>query len=331
MSRIRSLKPEVIEDEHKVSLSDAAWRVMVSLWPFSDDHGGVRLGGKYVGATVFQDTTRDVEPLLAELVAKKQLQIYVVDGARYGRWLTWNQDQRIDNAGKPKVPPPGSGTQAALFPEPTLPPVPGSKDSNDLDEISPTSSEGLGQKALARAPAHPAAGREGKGREGNRKGTKDLSVLDPPYCDPDPAAEVYEHWLDCRQAHNPRRQRITISDKDRKALKALLKSGRSVEELKMACEGLFLSPFHLGENDRATAYLDFAYVVGRKNIEPFIALAEAARADRESAKRSGDVGPGTAIVSPDGQRRVRAILSELGAKRRSRFELADDPEAKAGE
>jgi hypothetical protein len=104
--RIRSLKPEVLDDETNASLSDGAWRLWISMWMLADDHGGVRAAERYLAANVWQDTTREVGPILEELIAKGRVEAYSVGGQRYVRVTDWAKHQRIDNAGKPRVPTP---------------------------------------------------------------------------------------------------------------------------------------------------------------------------------------------------------------------------------
>jgi hypothetical protein len=104
--RIRSIKPEVLEDEVASGLSDAAWRLWVSLWVLADDYGDVRAGEKYLAANVWQDTSRDAATPLVELLDKGRLHPYAVQGQRYVRIHAWDKHQRVTNAGKPRVPTP---------------------------------------------------------------------------------------------------------------------------------------------------------------------------------------------------------------------------------
>ena len=104
--RIRTIKPELLDDERAAELSDAAWRLFVSSWLLADDHGNFRAGGKYLAAQVWQDTSRDADTPLAELARSGRVEVYEVDGQRYAHIPTWTRHQRIDNAGKPRVPVP---------------------------------------------------------------------------------------------------------------------------------------------------------------------------------------------------------------------------------
>lgn len=104
--RIRSIKPEILDDEVVAELTDAAWRLWVSTWVLADDFGNLRAGLKYLAAEVWKDTSRDVSSPLQELVDKGFLVTYAVRGQRYAHINGWEKHQRIDNAGKARVPGP---------------------------------------------------------------------------------------------------------------------------------------------------------------------------------------------------------------------------------
>lgn len=102
--RIRSIKPEILEDEVAIQLPDDAWRLWVSLWVLADDYGNVRLGDRLVASLVWQDTMRDVSGSIRTLIEKRFVSPYAVRGQRYGHINGWDKHQRVDNAGKPRVP-----------------------------------------------------------------------------------------------------------------------------------------------------------------------------------------------------------------------------------
>lgn len=104
--RIRSIKPEVLDDEQAAALSDEAWRLWLSTWLLADDHGNCRAGDKYLAALVWQDTSRSkrIPAVLRELQKSRRLVVYDNNGERYAHINNWKKHQRIDNAGKPRVP-----------------------------------------------------------------------------------------------------------------------------------------------------------------------------------------------------------------------------------
>lgn len=133
--RIRSIKPEVLDDEPMAQLSDGAWRLYIASWVLADDHGLFRAGARILAADVWQDTgkTEHAEEALSELRRKGFLRAYEVNGQRYAQIKphAWKRHQRIDHPGKPRVPEPN--------------------DSNYLDGVSRTLSDGLGDPRPSRA------------------------------------------------------------------------------------------------------------------------------------------------------------------------------------
>jgi len=104
--RIRSIKPELLEDDKTSALSDSAWRLFVSLWLLADDYGNARAGHRYLAAMVWQDTTKDAGEPLRELCGAQLVDPYEANGQAYVSIKGWGRHQRIDNAGKPRVPGP---------------------------------------------------------------------------------------------------------------------------------------------------------------------------------------------------------------------------------
>ena len=105
--RIRTIKPEILDDERSAGLSDAAWRLWVSSWLLADDHGGARGDSRWLAAEVFWASPgppRDVPKLLLELEDAGLVRRYTVRGQQYLCIVNWKKHQRVDNAGKPRVP-----------------------------------------------------------------------------------------------------------------------------------------------------------------------------------------------------------------------------------
>jgi hypothetical protein len=115
--RIRSIKPEILDDEQVSTLSDEAWRMWVSMWLLADDCGNCRAGDRYLASLVWQDSTRSprVAEILRELLGSR-VEVYEVNGERYAHIRNWEKHQRIDNAGKPRVPRPDDENSIAWVP-----------------------------------------------------------------------------------------------------------------------------------------------------------------------------------------------------------------------
>lgn len=107
--RIRTIKPELLEDTAIARLSSDAFRVFVAMLLLADDHGNLRASPGWLFGQVFHERGPSVQmdDALAELAAKL-VTFYEADGQRYAHINGWHKHQRIDNALEPRVPvPPG--------------------------------------------------------------------------------------------------------------------------------------------------------------------------------------------------------------------------------
>jgi hypothetical protein len=105
--RIRSLKPEWLEDELLNESSSDARVLSIGLILLADDHGNGRGSEKFLGAQIFSGQPLEVvSAALARLVEIRYCRIYVVDGQSYYSIRNWAKHQRVDKPGKPKVPSP---------------------------------------------------------------------------------------------------------------------------------------------------------------------------------------------------------------------------------
>lgn len=106
--RIRSLKPDVLEREDFAELSDGAWRLYFCLKLIADDYGNFRAHERMVRGTIFwgSDPDRDLKPLYAELVEKEHVLLWSSNGQSFGHFLKWEDEERVDKPGRPRVPAP---------------------------------------------------------------------------------------------------------------------------------------------------------------------------------------------------------------------------------
>jgi hypothetical protein len=105
------LKPEWLEDERLAAASDAARLLSVAVILLADDHGRGRANTTRLAADVwgYRDEVDSIEKVAAslrELVEIGFLRLYRVRGQSYYEIVNWRKHQRIDNAGKPRVPEP---------------------------------------------------------------------------------------------------------------------------------------------------------------------------------------------------------------------------------
>ena len=110
MARIRSIKPEILEDEKTAKLSDLEWRTFVSLLLLADDYGNFRANpGRIAGAAFWAHEDVELKPALERLSGVGLIRLYEVDGQRYGHITGWTKHQKVDHPGKPTCPPPPLG------------------------------------------------------------------------------------------------------------------------------------------------------------------------------------------------------------------------------
>lgn len=121
--RIRTVKPEWLEDEHMAAASDEARLLSVGLILLADDHGNGRAHEMFVGSRVWpygdpHETLAKVSRAIRELSEMGFIKLYNVNNQAYFHIHNWKRHQRVDKPGRPRVPGPGEATSE--------PPPPGS-------------------------------------------------------------------------------------------------------------------------------------------------------------------------------------------------------------
>lgn len=107
--RIRSIKPEWLEDEKLAECSSDARVVSVALLLLADDVGRGRLG-KATAARVFPSDPAAFSAALDEL-SPWYVRKYSVRGQSYFEVLNWAKHQKIDRPSKPITPEPSEDTR----------------------------------------------------------------------------------------------------------------------------------------------------------------------------------------------------------------------------
>lgn len=108
-ARIRTVKPEMLDDEKVAALPHLAWRLFVSLIMTSDDYGNqhgavAKIRGTALWAT--DATDGDIREALARLSRDSLVALYEVRGQAYVAICGWSKHQKVDKPGKPIVPGP---------------------------------------------------------------------------------------------------------------------------------------------------------------------------------------------------------------------------------
>lgn len=110
--RIRTVKPEWLEDEKLCSLSDEARVLSIALIVMADDYGNGRGNERRIASQVWGYHPREglarVSRACIELSEIGFVRFYEVAGERYYHVTHWTRHQRVDKPGKPRVPAPNS-------------------------------------------------------------------------------------------------------------------------------------------------------------------------------------------------------------------------------
>lgn len=107
--RIRSIKPELLEDAKTARLTDRQWRLFLSLFLLADDHGNLHGDVQRIDGAVFwgsSDTRETAEKALEHLASISLITRYSVRGQPYIAVNGWAKHQRVDKPSKPRVPGP---------------------------------------------------------------------------------------------------------------------------------------------------------------------------------------------------------------------------------
>lgn len=109
-SRIRTIKPEMFEDEKLGSVSRDARLLFVALITLADDEGRCRGSGAHIrGQRYAYDadvTPAMVEGWLRELCGAGMVTVYIHGGQRYAHLTNWDRHQKVDRPSASKLPAP---------------------------------------------------------------------------------------------------------------------------------------------------------------------------------------------------------------------------------
>lgn len=225
MARIRTIKPEMWQDERLASVSIPSRLLFVMLISTADDAGRFRAAGPLLRGALFpwdeaSVKSDDVAAWLAELAGQGLVRVYEVGGVTYGDLPKWQKHQRIDNAARSLLPPHPDG--------PAEPPPVVERNGTRGDSPQSAANRGEPRRAAAnRGEPPPSAARNTRPRtldlgprSGNTHSTADDNGTSPAVnggrvCSPpgDGFAELWGRW--------PKRQRRAEAEAEwRKAVAA---------------------------------------------------------------------------------------------------------------
>lgn len=107
--RIRTLKPELWQDEKVGGVSRDARLLFTVLITLADDEGRFRVSPGIVlghGYPYDEDAPKKLERWLAELTDVSLIKVYEVNGHRYGWFPSWMRHQRVQRPNESVLPAP---------------------------------------------------------------------------------------------------------------------------------------------------------------------------------------------------------------------------------
>jgi len=107
--RIRSVKPEWIEDEKMVLASPAARTMSIGLILLADDYGRGVGNRDLIVSRVFPAHHREGHEALEELLRMGFIRFYEVRDQIFFEIVNWDKHQKVQHPGKPRVPAPSEG------------------------------------------------------------------------------------------------------------------------------------------------------------------------------------------------------------------------------
>ena len=288
--RIRSIKPEWLEDAPLGSRDDAARVLSVALILMADDYGNGRAHPAHVAAMAWtydpnsRASFEKAKAALLELARIKFVVLYAIDGQDYFHVRNWAKHQKVERPGKPRVAGPET-PGAIVFSLPSRDPretlatdlrPPTSDHDHDHEETAAAAASeppGSGssvprQVDLPRPSLEQPAPRPEPSAPANIEPPRLLLVPTEP-AKPSPAETVFAaylaEWKRCSKSHRP----PTLTESRRKLANARLREF-SVEDLAHACRGIWASRWHVNAKETSfeLAIRDAAH------IEKFMAIAD---------------------------------------------------------
>ena len=230
MARIRTIKPEFFTSESVCAVSPLARLLFVGLWCEADREGRMTWKPRTYKIRYLPVDQADIEELSSELIAEDMIRLYEIEGEVFCFIPGFTRHQVINNR----------ETKSAL---------------PEFDENSRVHHASTRVKAEGR--------KEGKGKERKGKERKEHKTLvqTPPEPKPDSVlsqvTEIFHFWCDTMKKN---RAQNKITPKRDKAIRARLKEGYTVEDIKLAITGCSKDAFSMGQNDRGKPFNDIELI-----------------------------------------------------------------------
>lgn len=179
--RIRSIKPDFWKSEKVASLPPMTRLLFIGLWNMADDAGRFRAHPSLIQGEIFPyDPHVDVGEHLRQLAEAGLVQVYEVEGRRYGLVVGFAEHQKIDKRTESRLPPPPPveprrsarptrKSKAPAAPRQT-PPIPADSSGGGADDSAEHTEESAGHPERSEFSAEWSGldrkGGEGKGKDG---------------------------------------------------------------------------------------------------------------------------------------------------------------------
>jgi hypothetical protein len=201
MARIRTIKPDIADDEKLGRCSVGARLLFVYCITIADDAGRFRGTERYLRARLFPHdgeelTAARVGEWLGELTAAGLVRTYEVEGETFAELRGWGRHQRVDNARHLLIPPPpwapsvnGSHTDSDIFGNPRNPSeqfggIPLDREQEGNRNRTPEGEQDRSVRARRRVPAN--------GHGARPSGAPDLFP-------PDELARLWNDWPEAKR------------------------------------------------------------------------------------------------------------------------------------
>jgi hypothetical protein len=289
--RIRTVKPEWLEDEFLAAASDEARVLSIALILMADDHGRGRASIATIAAGAWRyqmehDGGSHAPEILArasralrELVAMGFVTLYEVARQRYFEIRNWAKHQKVDRPSKPRVPPPDDSSPRVI--PPTL-----TDTRETLASVTREPRETLATDLRPHTTDHRPPTEE--------QHTSASPPSGPAKPDPSvPVRRVFDVWLEEHVAPE-HRAKCKLNGKRRRLIEARLRERYTPEQLIDAIRGVKLSAFHMGENPDGKRYTGLETVLrDGAQVEKFGDLLANPPTPRLGGRRPTVAAPGT--------------------------------------
>lgn len=302
--RIRSIKPELLEDDKTANLSHEGWRCFVSLLLLADDYGNFRAHPALLEGAIFWGcpSSQGIGRLIRELGEVGLITVYSVRDQTYGHINGWARHQRVDKPGKPRCPGPKDAEKVLNYEDSRMLREPFAPDLRPpTSDHRPGPPRGEGETAKPSAPPS--------------KNSKPQIALLPSAQTSEartPRVDVQAVWDHFISTRTMKGRPPALDAKRAKMIAERLKS-YTVDDLKHAAEGHWLREWHITEG-----FIGPEYVF--RDAKAVDSCIEAYERDREERQRANPLPPPPPDTSGPATEASKKLLAEAMAKLNARID-----------